>query len=94
MDKVASEVKANAPPANTTPSSKPAPAPEPAPAPKPEPTPTPAESQAQHYIINTSTKKFHNPTCRSLPTKNRGEMDGTRDDLINAGYSPCGICKP
>ncbi|SHN86587.1 ComEC/Rec2 family competence protein [Desulfitobacterium chlororespirans] len=105
MDKVASEVKANAPPANNTPASVPAittpepspapsPAPEPAPTPKPEPTPTPAESQAQHYVINTSSKKFHYPTCRSLPTKNRGDRDTTRDELINAGYSPCKICNP
>ncbi|WP_018305495.1 ComEC/Rec2 family competence protein [Desulfitobacterium hafniense] len=101
MDKVASEVKANAPPANntsapatTTPKPSPAPEPAPTPARKPEPTPVPAESQAQHYVINTSSKKFHYPTCRSLPTKNRGDRDTTRDELINAGYSPCKICNP
>ena len=101
IDKNASTIQANAPPANNAPASVPAtttpepsPAPSPAPAPKPEPTPTPVESQVQHYIINTSTKKFHNPTCRSLPTKNRGDRDTTRDELINAGYSPCKICKP
>lgn len=101
IDKVASEVKVSAPPANNAPASvpaittpKPSPAPSPAPAPKPEPIPTPAESQVQHYVINTSSKKFHYPTCRSLPTKNRGDRDTTRDELINAGYSPCKICNP
>lgn len=58
------------------------------------PIPATGASTQQHYIINTSTKKFHYPNCRSLPTKNKGEMYGTRDDMINAGYSPCGICKP
>lgn len=105
MDKAASEIKAHAPPANNTPapaSTTPKPSPTPTstpeqvpnPEPKPTPTPAPVQSQTNHYIINTSSKKFHVSTCRSLPTKNRGEMDGTRDDLINAGYSPCKICNP
>lgn len=48
-----------------------------------------------HYIINTNSNKFHLETCSKLPAENnRKDVDSTREELINAGYSPCGICKP
>ncbi len=49
------------------------------------------------YILNTSSKKFHYPSCRSvkqMADKNKGEFTGARDDLLGIGYDPCGICKP
>lgn len=54
-------------------------------------------SQGTRYIINKNTKKFHLPTCsnaQSMSENNKGEYIGTREDMINQGYSPCGICKP
>ncbi|EHQ88316.1 ComEC/Rec2 family competence protein [Desulfosporosinus youngiae] len=88
LDKNATTIKANAPPeATPTPATA-------TPKSPPPPAPPQTSKSTNHYIINTSTKKFHYPSCGKLPTKNKGEMDGTRDDLINAGYSPCGICKP
>lgn len=49
------------------------------------------------YILNTSTKKFHYPDCRSvaqMSEKNKLSYKGTRDEVISDGYSACGICKP
>ena len=51
----------------------------------------------QTYILNTSSKKFHNPDCSGAATikeANKQTYTGPRDDLITEGYSPCGICKP
>ncbi len=49
------------------------------------------------YILNTSSKKFHDPDCAGAATikeQNKQTYIGSRDDLINEGYSPCGTCKP
>lgn len=46
------------------------------------------------YILNTSSKKFHLESCSSLPTSNRQDFVGTRDEVVAMGYSPCGRCKP
>jgi DNA-entry nuclease len=49
------------------------------------------------YILNTNTKKFHYAGKSCAPksdSKNYKEYSGTRDDLINEGYAPCGTCKP
>ena len=49
------------------------------------------------YVLNTSTKKFHYPTCGSagrIAAKNYAESNESRDSLIAQGYSPCGNCDP
>ena len=49
------------------------------------------------YVLNTSTKKFHYPDCSSAKTiadKNKQTYTGTREELIDDGYSPCGNCDP
>lgn len=52
----------------------------------------PAEDFGAGYIGNKNSKKFHAPTCDSLPTeKNRIEFS-TYKEAINAGYTPCGGC--
>lgn len=51
----------------------------------------------QTYVLNTNTKKFHKPTCRSvkqMSAKNKKEVKDTRDHIISDGYDPCKICKP
>lgn len=55
---------------------------------------TEGNGEAQAYVLNTKSMKFHYPTCSGLPTKNRSDTVATRDELIAKGYSPCGICKP
>ena len=54
-------------------------------------------SSTQKYILNTSTKKFHYPSCRSvsqMAEKNKKAVTASRADIIADGYSPCGNCKP
>jgi DNA-entry nuclease len=49
------------------------------------------------YILNTSTKVFHYPSCSSvkqMSAKNTKSSAGTRDEIIEMGYRPCGRCKP
>ncbi len=56
-----------------------------------------AQDSETVYILNTSTKKFHYPDCRhvsSIKDENKSEYTGSRDDLIEEGYSPCGTCNP
>ncbi|MDR0862742.1 MAG: MBL fold metallo-hydrolase [Oscillospiraceae bacterium] len=46
------------------------------------------------YIGNVNSRKFHLPTCGSLPAeKNRVAFD-SRGAAVDAGYEPCGVCKP
>lgn len=54
-------------------------------------------SQEESYVLNTSSKKFHRPDCSgvdSMSAENRQDYTGTRQSLIDQGYSPCGTCKP
>ena len=49
------------------------------------------------YIINTNSGRFHLPECQSvqdMKEKNRKEFFGTREELVDAGYKPCGRCNP
>ena len=54
-------------------------------------------SREKTFVLNTNTKKFHDPSCSSaedIHEDNRAEFTGTREDLLDAGYLPCGRCKP
>lgn len=54
-------------------------------------------SQAQKYVINENSKKFHKPDCSSvkkISSNNKMVLVGSRDELINKGYSACKICNP
>ena len=61
-------------------------------------TPAPPEDvPTGYYILNTATLKFHLPACTSaarIKPENRQEFTGSREELIDLGYTPCGICKP
>ena len=49
------------------------------------------------YILNTSTMKFHREDCSSvkkMSEKNRAVFEGTRQEVIDAGYAPCENCNP
>lgn len=60
----------------------------------------PPEATAEEsstYILNTNTKVFHRQNCSSakrIKDSSRSSATGTRDEIIEKGYSPCGICKP
>ena len=46
------------------------------------------------YIINTSTKKIHLPTCRYNAGDNVKETTKSLEELLAEKYEPCGVCKP
>lgn len=49
------------------------------------------------FVINIASDKFHLPHCSgvsSMKATNREEFRGTRQELINKGYEPCGLCNP
>ncbi len=49
------------------------------------------------FVLNTNTKRFHLVTCQSvyeMKSKNRKEFFGTREELLDQGYVPCGRCNP
>lgn len=55
-----------------------------------------AAETEQHYVLNTNSKKFHLPDCSgaaSMSPANRQDYTGTRQSLLDQGYSPCGTCK-
>ena len=50
-----------------------------------------------NYILNTSSMKFHKMSCPNIveiKEKNKKEFYGTRAEVIEQGYTPCGYCKP
>ena len=66
--------------------------------PSPEDAPSPSPTQAVlTYVLNTNTRRFHLPECssaRSIKEKNRSTFTGTREDILELGYKPCGNCHP
>ncbi len=56
-----------------------------------------ASAEEATYILNNNTMKFHRPSCSSvnqMSDANKQEYTGSRDLLIEQGYSPCGNCNP
>ncbi len=56
-----------------------------------------SEEEQGTYVLNTNSMKFHFPDCSgvaSMSDANRQDYTGSRQDLIDQGYAPCGICKP
>lgn len=52
---------------------------------------------ASSFILNTSTKVFHRPSCSDvskITSMNRATSTRSRSALIADGYSPCGHCHP
>ncbi len=62
------------------------------------PVSAPAEkNQKSTYILNTRSDKFHYPSCSSvkqMSEKNKRTYSGTREEVINQGFSPCKRCNP
>lgn len=49
------------------------------------------------YVLNTKSKKFHLPDCPGASqtnSDNRQEYVGSRENLLEQGYTPCGQCQP
>ncbi|MEQ8235176.1 MAG: MBL fold metallo-hydrolase [Syntrophomonadaceae bacterium] len=56
-------------------------------------TPSP-ETSSTKYIGNKNSKKFHLPTCGTLPAPYNQVFFASRDEAIQQGYTPCGNCHP
>jgi hypothetical protein len=59
--------------------------------------PSSPSQEETHYILNTNSRKFHEPDCGSakrISAKNRKDYYGSRNELIEDGYDPCGNCDP
>ena len=55
------------------------------------------EETAFSYVLNTKTRKFHDPGCSgaaAIRDSNRSLFTGDRSELIAQGYTPCGQCQP
>jgi methylphosphotriester-DNA--protein-cysteine methyltransferase len=46
------------------------------------------------YHGNPSTKKFHQSNCRYYNCAKCTAFFSSHQAALNAGYVPCGICKP
>lgn len=54
-------------------------------------------ASVSEFVLNTSSKKFHNPSCSSISKikqENKEVYKGSRDALISQGYDPCKKCNP
>ncbi len=52
---------------------------------------------APTYILNTNSRKFHDPSCPSvaeMKENNKRVFYGTREEAVAMGYEPCGRCRP
>jgi DNA-entry nuclease len=55
------------------------------------------EPVTNSYVLNTSTHKFHKPSCgdvEKISSENYATFSGSRDELIAQDYDPCKHCKP
>ncbi len=56
-----------------------------------------SNSNEKAYVLNTNTKKFHYPSCKSaddIKPENRQEVTSTAEELKNQGYVACKKCNP
>lgn len=69
-----------------------------APAPQQPEQPVQApQPQTFDYVLNTNSMKFHYSTCRDvkrMSEANKQYYTGTRQQVLDWGYSPCGHCNP
>ena len=71
-----------------------------APIQKSDPAKSPAQKDETEkdkvtYVLNTKSKKFHKPSCNSLPEENnREDSTQSRETIVEQGYEPCKRCNP
>jgi DNA-entry nuclease len=57
----------------------------------------PTQTAGATYLLNTSSKKFHDESCtqgQNIKEENAETFRGTREELLQRGYEPAGCCKP
>ena len=53
-----------------------------------------AEQETLTYIGNVNSKVFHSVTCGNLPKEENQILFSSREDAVEAGFTPCGNCNP
>lgn len=66
----------------------------PAPLAQLEPVARPASPTEAKYVGNTNTHKFHLLSCRHARCPNCVAKFTTRQEAIDGGFRPCGVCDP
>ncbi|MEY8437027.1 DNA/RNA non-specific endonuclease [Atopobiaceae bacterium 24-176] len=49
------------------------------------------------YVLNVRSRKFHRPDCPGLSSASPNNLErfsGSRAELVEDGYAPCGTCRP
>ena len=49
---------------------------------------------ATDYLGNPKSMKFHYTNCRTIKYPDRFVQLPSREAAVNAGYVPCGVCRP
>jgi len=55
------------------------------------------EEEMRDYVLNKNSKKFHDPSCSGaaeIKASNRWEYRGSRQSVLDMGYTPCKLCNP
>ena len=55
------------------------------------------DETAEDYVLNKNSMKFHYPSCSGasgISESNRRDYHGTRESVLDMGYSPCSLCNP
>ena len=55
------------------------------------------DEQTRTYVLNTNTRKFHLPGCKSvsrMKARNKQEVTMARSEVMAQGYEPCAQCNP
>lgn len=55
------------------------------------------EGEEVAYVLNLRSRKFHYPDCKgvaAMSEKNKALFTGSREELLERGFEPCGQCKP
>lgn len=60
----------------------------------PTATVKPEPNDVGEYIGNKKSKKFHLPTCKNLPAEKNRVFFDSRQEAVDAGFDPCGNCRP
>lgn len=56
----------------------------------------PTIALASSYVGNTNSYKFHYASCRFAKKMKAGNkiIFNTREEAVNYGMTPCGVCRP
>ena len=55
---------------------------------------TQTEMSEETYIGNNNSKKFHRPSCNTLPVEKNRVYFSSRYEALENGFTGCGNCQP